>query len=103
MQRSERLQYMGEEERLLLVDLIRENRAVLLSRATDARSIPLKARTWEKVAKSLAASGLGPQRTVKQAKKIWENMRSRAKKFASDEKKNLLKTGGDPPWQSQIL
>ncbi|MPD02451.1 hypothetical protein E2C01_098035 [Portunus trituberculatus] len=68
MQRSDRLQYMGEEERLLLVDLIRENRAVL-SRATDARSIPLKVRTWEKVAKSLAASGLGPQRTVKQQRR----------------------------------
>lgn len=65
------MQHMGEEERILLLDLINEKRAVLLSKATDTRIIPVKARVWE-ITNSLAASGLGPQ-----IKKIWENMRSR--------------------------
>ncbi|KAK8400995.1 hypothetical protein O3P69_002642 [Scylla paramamosain] len=97
MQRSERMQHMGEEERILLLDLINERRAVLLSKATDAHIILVKARVWEEITNSLAASDLGPQRTVKQIKKIWENMRSRAKKFVSDQKKKLCRTGGGPP------
>ncbi|XP_063848525.1 uncharacterized protein LOC135093307 isoform X1 [Scylla paramamosain] len=52
---------------------------------------------YERRSRTLAASGLGPQRTVKQIKKIWENMRSRAKKFVSDQKKKLCRTGGGPP------
>ncbi|KAK3896208.1 hypothetical protein Pcinc_000130 [Petrolisthes cinctipes] len=46
------------------------------SRAMDARVIPVKAQAGEQVTNSLASSGMGPTRTVKQVKKIWENMRS---------------------------
>ena len=73
----QRMQHMGEEERLLLLDLITERREVILSRATDARMIPMKAQAWEDVRNCLAAAGMGPPRTVKQIKKIWENMRAR--------------------------
>ncbi|KAK3871821.1 hypothetical protein Pcinc_023052 [Petrolisthes cinctipes] len=93
----QRTQHMGEEERLLLLDLITQRRDVILSRATDARMIPVKAQAWEQVTNSLASSGMGPTRTVKQVKKIWENMRSRAKKFVSDQKKKFYRTGGGPP------
>ncbi|KAK8403463.1 hypothetical protein O3P69_000495 [Scylla paramamosain] len=53
---------------------------------------------YERRSRTLAASGLGPQRTVKQIKKIWENMRSRAKKFVSDQKK---KTVSNRRWSSK--
>ncbi|KAK3876466.1 hypothetical protein Pcinc_001145 [Petrolisthes cinctipes] len=59
---TQRMQHMGEKERLLLLDLI-------LSRATDARTIPVKAQAWEEVTNSLTASGKGSRRTVKQVKK----------------------------------
>ncbi|KAK3893301.1 hypothetical protein Pcinc_002857 [Petrolisthes cinctipes] len=65
----QRMQHMGEKERLLLLDLINERRDVILSRATDARIIPVKAQAWEEVTNSLTASGKGPRRTVKQLKK----------------------------------
>ncbi|KAK3860107.1 hypothetical protein Pcinc_033823 [Petrolisthes cinctipes] len=93
----QRTQYMGEKERLLLLDLINQRRDVILSRATDARMIPVKTQAWEQVTNSLASSVMGPTRTVKQVKKLWENMRSRAKKFESDQKKKFYRTGGGPP------
>ncbi|KAK4320496.1 hypothetical protein Pmani_008661 [Petrolisthes manimaculis] len=88
---------MGEEERLLLLDLINQKKDVILSKATDARMIPAKAQAWEQVTNSLASSGMGPTRTVKQVKKIWENMISRATKFVSDQMKKLYRTGGGTP------
>ncbi|KAK4327632.1 hypothetical protein Pmani_001905 [Petrolisthes manimaculis] len=50
----QRTQNMGEEERLLLLDLINQKKDVILSKATDARMIPAKAQAWEEVTNSLA-------------------------------------------------
>ncbi|KAK4303248.1 hypothetical protein Pmani_024838 [Petrolisthes manimaculis] len=55
----QRTQHMGEEERLLLLDLINQKKDVIPSKATDARMIPAKTQAWEQ-GSSTRASGSSP-------------------------------------------
>ena len=48
---------MGEEERLLFLQLIEARRDVILSRLANARVLPRKAQAWEAIRESLPAGG----------------------------------------------
>ena len=83
-----------EIEKLTLMELVEEKRAILESKKTDAVSQAQKKKIWEgKAALYCLQLGTRP-RTTEQLKVLWKNLVARAKKEKSTERKERLATGG---------
>nr|XP_022290079.1 uncharacterized protein LOC111101768 [Crassostrea virginica] len=85
-----------QEECLLLVTLINENKHVLRSRLGPNLTSQMKRDTWENISKQFNASALTP-RTTEEIEKKWNNILSTSKAEISSFRKQSTLTGGGPP------
>ena len=81
-----------QEECLLLVTLINENKHVLRSRLGPNLTSQMKRDTWEKISKQFNASALTP-RTTEEIEKKWNNILSTSKAEKSTFRKQSTITG----------
>ena len=81
-----------QEECLLLVTLINENKHVLRSRLGPNLTSQMKRDTWEKISKQFNASALTP-RTTEEIEKKWNNILSTSKAEISTFRKQSTLTG----------
>lgn len=81
-----------QEECLLLVTLINENKHVLRSRLGPNLTSQMKRDTWEKISKQFNASALTP-RTTEEIEKKWNNILSTSKAEISSFRKQSTLTG----------
>ncbi|XP_047489183.1 uncharacterized protein LOC125039381 isoform X2 [Penaeus chinensis] len=96
-----RQQHTSSDERLLLISLFKEKASVLLSKKTEGKKALSKAKAWEDITSALNAAALGPPRSVKQTKKLWENMKGRAKKLYRNESNRT--DGSGPPHYCDMI
>ncbi|XP_050704966.1 uncharacterized protein LOC126990388 isoform X2 [Eriocheir sinensis] len=82
--------------RELLLGLIAEE-PILLSLKTDGRILLQKREAWAKITEKFNAHNMGPQRSEVQLKKVWEQLKVKAKKSKADLKREVFKTGGGAP------
>jgi hypothetical protein len=64
-----------KQERMLLVQLISEEKAIG-NKKTGATDLKDKAEAWERVTKKYVSQGVTP-RTTKQLRKCWDNMKQK--------------------------
>ena len=81
-----------QEECLLFITLINENKHVLRSRLGLNLTSQMKQDTWEKISKQLNASALTP-RTTEEIEKKWNNILSTSKAEISTFRKQSTLTG----------
>jgi hypothetical protein len=86
-----------KEEVKFLAKLVSENKTMLESKTTsrDVKDIAKKARAWTELTTAFnAGCKFTGGRTVHELRKKWENLKTEAKKQASERKKEQIKTGG---------
>lgn len=65
-----------ETERMLLAQLISEEKEIIENKRTGATELKDKAQAWERIVKKYCSQGFTP-RTSKQLKKCWDNMKQK--------------------------
>ncbi|KAF6201443.1 hypothetical protein GE061_005892 [Apolygus lucorum] len=68
------------------------NKDVVENKKTDALSVGLKKKCWEKIGVEYNSSGKYPTRTVMQLRKAWENIKTRRKALLALKKQGQLST-----------
>ncbi|KYN23127.1 hypothetical protein ALC57_04461 [Trachymyrmex cornetzi] len=68
-----------EKKRMLLVQLVSEEKDVIENKRTGATDLKAKTEAWERIVKKYCSEGCIP-RTSKQLKKCWDNMKQKKKK-----------------------
>lgn len=71
-------------------------KAILDSHFNDFSSKRIKDQTWKRIALDLNSKHMGPKRSAEKVKKQWYNLKCKAKKILSSEKRESMKTGGGP-------
>ncbi|KAK3861809.1 hypothetical protein Pcinc_032280 [Petrolisthes cinctipes] len=94
--RGVRTKYITAEQRTFLLNLIEERKSVLFDKSHDHRMV-LKKDAWTEVSTIFNSTGIGPQRSQQQLKKIWENSKGKAKKHHAAWKRETWRTGGGAP------
>ncbi|XP_059052990.1 uncharacterized protein LOC131850847 [Achroia grisella] len=86
-----------EDDKNLLLELIRERVAVLENKNTDTNTNNCKKKGWLEVMDSFNAMCKGSRRTLQQIKSQWGVIKICKKKNLADQRRSLNKTGGGPP------
>ncbi|XP_062613578.1 uncharacterized protein LOC134275315 [Saccostrea cucullata] len=85
------------DETLTLTNLVDENKNILRGKLGPTLTSDMKARTWQSIAQTLTAMGVGPARTAAEVEKKWHNIFSKSKSEISDHRRGTTGTGGGPP------
>lgn len=83
-------------EKETLYELVESYKNIIESKKNDGRMIEKKERAWEEIGGKYNARHGVSERSIKQLKGCWQNMKKKAKTEASGEKKEKRKTGGGP-------
>ncbi|CAG5052112.1 unnamed protein product [Parnassius apollo] len=84
-----------EEDKHLLMDLVRERVSVIENKNTDTNTNSKKLAAWADLLCSFNSMCKGGTRTLSQIKSQWSIIKMTKKKIKSIERKNLRQTGGD--------
>ena len=78
----------------LLIDLVKQNK-IIENKKTDACTSNSKKKAWVKLAEefNLNCGNIGSKRDSEQLKKLWKNLKAKAKHDESLRKRELRKTG----------
>ena len=90
MPRGENFDY---KERQCLIDLIGNKYKIIECKKCDAASTYAKNKAWEEVTNQFNVNSRRIVRTAAQLRKLWKNMKTKAKNDAAGKKKELRKTG----------
>ncbi|XP_063920596.1 myb/SANT-like DNA-binding domain-containing protein 3 isoform X2 [Zophobas morio] len=83
------------KEKAILTNIIKEKGSVIECKKTDAVSLEKKSKVWEEIcAYYNAQPEVGCKHTTKQLKKCWANLKQAKRKIITEEKYDILKTGG---------
>ncbi|KAJ3661777.1 hypothetical protein Zmor_006162 [Zophobas morio] len=83
------------KEKAILTNIIKEKGSVIECKKTDAVSLEKKSKVWEEIyAYYNAQPEVGCKRTTKQLMKCWANLKQAKRKIITEEKYDILKTGG---------
>lgn len=74
---QQRARYATEEENRLLLSLLTERKDVIFSKRTDHMMITKKQQAWTRITELFNVAGVGPYKTCKQLKRMWEHKRSK--------------------------
>ncbi|CAG5043982.1 unnamed protein product [Parnassius apollo] len=85
-----------EEDKHLLMDLVRERVSVIENKNTDTNTSSKKLAAWADLLCSFNSMCKGGTRTLPQIKSQWSIIKMTKKKIKSVERKNLRQTGGGP-------
>ena len=77
--------------------LVEKLKDVIECRKNDSRSLTVKATAWEKITAEYNKHPHVNERDVKQLKKCWDNLKSKAKKQVAEAKRVHRRTGGGTP------
>ena len=84
-------------EKNLQTRLVEKSKSVIECRKNDSRSLKAKATAWEKITAEYNKHPQVNERDVKQLKKCWDNLKSKAKKQVAEAKRVHRRTGGGTP------
>ena len=88
---------MSPFEQEVLVNIVDSFKSVVENKKNDIHSIGKKEKTWSEIEKQFCAIAGVIKRDRDQLKKTWQNLKARAKRSISQEKRERLKTGGGCP------
>ncbi|XP_078311343.1 myb/SANT-like DNA-binding domain-containing protein 4 [Crassostrea virginica] len=94
---SKRKPNWNAEETLALTNLVDENKHIIRGKLGPNLTSDLKNRTWQNIAQTISAMGLGPARSSLEVEKKWHNIFSKSKSQISEHRRTLSGTGGGPP------
>ncbi|XP_046975565.1 uncharacterized protein LOC124541682 [Vanessa cardui] len=86
-----------EEDKIILIDLVKERVREIENKNTDTNSNAKKVVAWNDLKESFNCMCQGAPRTVNQLKAQWGLMKIKEKKRKAEQRKELFKTGGGPP------
>ena len=77
-----------------LCELVEKYNDIVESKKNDGRMIEQKEKTWQIISQQFNAWHGVSERTAKQLKECWKNIKRKAKSEVSEDKKERRKTGG---------
>lgn len=83
-----------EEDKVLLVELVEENKLVIECKKTDSISNKTKNETWEKITKVYNSRRNGGEKTSHQLKTAFKNLKGKVRKEVANDRTEIYKTGG---------
>ncbi|XP_063824436.1 uncharacterized protein LOC135088214 [Ostrinia nubilalis] len=86
-----------EEDKNILMDLVRERVSIIENKNTDTNTNSKKLAAWADLLTSFNSMCTGGVRSLPQLKSQWSIIKMTKKKAKSEERKKLLQTGGGPP------
>lgn len=91
--------YFSELDKSVLTELVNQHKDILESKKNDFRCIKKKNDMWKVLTEEFNSQNGVSKRDQKQLKKCWDNIKSRAKKTLSKERRETKLTGGgnQPP------
>ncbi|CAK1604081.1 unnamed protein product [Parnassius mnemosyne] len=95
--KRQRSENWREEDKYLLMDLVRERVSVIENKNTDTNTNSKKLAKWADLLCSFNSMCKGGTRILPQLKAQWCMIKMAKKKIKSVERKNLLQTSGGPP------
>ena len=90
---SKRKPNWNAEETLALTNLVDENKHIIGGKLGPNLTSDLKNRTWQNIAQTISAMGLGPARSSLEVEKKWHNIFSKSKSEISEHRRTLSGTG----------
>lgn len=87
----------SEVEKNLLVELVSQHQKVIEQKDNSTTTLKHKNEAWDTICHLFNSSKGVQSSTTKSLKKLWDNIKSKAKKEVAMEKKEKYKTGGGPP------
>ena len=81
-------------DKQIFLDLISPRIEKLESKASGVRTIVEKQTAWREIMEGFNATSATPVDNIRQLKNLWKNLKTKAKKDNSADKKNRKKTGG---------
>ena len=94
MEEGKRVSPISTVDKELLREIIKPHLQVVESKSSGMTMVHQKNRAWWDVMTQFNASATSGQRTLKQLKKCWENMKTVAKKATAINKRERYRTGG---------
>lgn len=86
----------SSQQRKLLISLVKKYKQIVENKKTDMVTNLQKKECWEKISCEFNAAQVGGNKTGKQLKTCFNNIKLRYKKEASEKKRDLYQTGGGP-------
>lgn len=94
---KKRVSPMGPIDKALLAEIVKEWKDAVESKNSSASTVHIKNKAWTDVCKKFnSTSNSGIERSCKQLRKCYENMKATAKKANASHKRELYRTGGGP-------
>ncbi|XP_076050961.1 uncharacterized protein LOC143031252 [Oratosquilla oratoria] len=84
--------FASEKERLLLIDLVDKKKHIINDSRNQSSVNMQKHIAWEEITRQFNAAELGPAKSIKQIRKIWEKIKGRAKREQDLQKVQRMKT-----------
>ena len=95
--KPKRVSPMGPIDKVLLSEIIKDWKDDIEAKGSDATTVDKKNKAWTDICKKFnSSSKSGIERSGKQLRKCFENMKAAAKKANASHKREVYRTGGGP-------
>ncbi|KAK5644375.1 hypothetical protein RI129_005675 [Pyrocoelia pectoralis] len=94
-QKRKRAPNFTPDEQLLCLNIIKKYKSIIENKKTNSVTLKEKEETWNKISTEYnSCSPVGLLRTADNLKKLYENKKKETRKYAANEKREILLTGG---------